>query len=149
MQSRVYTRVMTNITTASIRVVAATNPVTGEAVTRQSKTKHYTHALVVHWNAIPAHTVPAGTYTHPAKRIRGRNIPAYTSTLSRDSVAQAQEAGASVISFHEGREAADKAGRAYVSKCASSLAESRSVFGDLVPNIPMASRYQIVEVEQV
>lgn len=145
---------MTNTTApaarkSAVRKVAAVDPNTGTVYTRGSKTMTYTHALVMHFNARPEYTIPAGTYTEPATRIRGRNIPAYTFTRQADQTFTADEASTAVISFHQGREAADKAGRAYVSNCASQLEVSRSIFGDLVPNIPLASRYQIVEVEVI
>jgi hypothetical protein len=142
---------MPKTTTKSIRVVQATNPHTGATWTRQSKTKHYTHALIAHYNARPAYTIPAGTYTVPAKKIRGHCSirRAYETTLTQDSVHDGETAGCGFMSFHTSLAAADKAGRALVSKSASVAAENKAIFGDVVPGIPWVSRYEIVEAVQI
>lgn len=46
----------------SIRKVQATNPHTGDVTVRTSKSKVYTHALVVKQNAQETFAIPAGTY---------------------------------------------------------------------------------------
>lgn len=138
---------MARKTTKSVRVVEATKD--GKSITRQSRTMHYTHALVVLYRDIPAYTIPAGTYTVPAKRIRGRNIRSYETTLSRDSVHEAEKAGWGWVSFHQSREAADKAGRAYVSRSASNAAESKAIFGDHHPGLPSVVGYEIIDVVEI
>lgn len=129
------------------RKVAATDPHTGKVVTRGSKTMTYTHALLIHFNERAEVTIPAGTYTEPAKRIKGRNIPAYTFTRKEDVSYPAEVASTGFVSFHQGREAADKAGRAWVSKCMNGAAETRATFG--IDWTPTASRYEIIEVTEV
>lgn len=140
---------MPKTSTKTIRVVQATHPKTGDTITRQSRTMHYTHALIAHYNAVPAYTIPAGTYRVPAKRIRGRNIRPYNFTMSTDSVHEAREAGWGWVSFHTSLEAADKAGRALVSKSASVVAEQQATFGDLHPGVPRVCSYEIVEAVQI
>lgn len=133
---------------SAIRRVQATNPHTGKVVDRQSKTKLYTHALMTHHPVEESYTIPAGTYTVPKKRIRGRNIPSYQHTISRDHVAKGHEESWGIISFHTSFAAADKAGRAAVSQSASSEAEAQAVYGDLVAKSqPWVDRYQVIEVE--
>lgn len=133
---------------SKIRRVQATNPHTGYVVDRQSKTKVYTHALVLHHPAHEAFTIPAGTYTVPKKRIRGRNIPAWQTTHSVDRTTPARPESWSVRSFHTSFVAADKAGRSEVSGSQSSVDQNRAIYGAHVANdVPWSDRFEIVEVE--
>lgn len=131
---------------SNIRRVQATNPHTGTVVDRQSKTKVYTHALIVHHSAQEAYTIPAGTYTVPKKRIRGRNIPAYQTTLSKDSVDEARQESWSLITFHTSEVHAAKAGRAEVSKSQTYAAEERATF-PASKRVAWTDRFEVVEVE--
>lgn len=140
---------MPKTSTKTVRVVQATHPETGDTITRQSRTMHYTHALIAHYSAIPAYTIPAGTYRVPAKRIRGRNIRSYSYTMLTDSVHEAKEAGWGWVSFHTSLEAAHKAGRALVSKSASVVAEQKEIYGDLHPGVPRVVSYELVEAVQI
>ncbi|AON96803.1 hypothetical protein BI081_gp052 [Mycobacterium phage Tonenili] len=133
---------------SSIRKVQATNPHTGVVTTRTSKSKVYTHALVVHHPAQEAYTIPAGTYVVPKKRIRGRTIASYTTNISSDIVYEAREASWSLLSFHTSYDAAAKAGRSEVSLAVTRNDEDKAVFGEHVANrTPFVDNFEVVEVE--
>lgn len=141
---------MTTTTARKTRKVQATNPFTGGVVTRGSKTMHYTHALVIQTSAQESYTIPAGSYTVPAKRIRGFRVPSHVHTLSRDLVDPAREESWGIISFHQSEQAARKAGQAAVSKSASHNAEAVAIYGDLMTNSrPLYVGFTTVEVEEI
>jgi hypothetical protein len=135
---------------SNIRRVQATNPHTGAVVDRQSKTKVYTHALVVHQSAQEAYTIPAGTYTVPAARLRGFNRKAYQQTLSRDYVSSARKASSAIWSFHTSFDAAFKAGNTERNRSLKNSAEEKATYGHLVDNErPLIERFEVVEVEVI
>lgn len=126
------------------RTVQATGP-DGTVANRTSKSKVYTHALAIHFPPQDGYTVPAGTYTVPKKRIRGRNIPAYQTTVSQDVVVPGQDESFGVISFHTSWDAANKAGQTYINTAAASAADERATFG--VDARSIATGWRVVEVE--
>lgn len=133
---------------SATRKVQATNPNNGQVVVRTSKSKVYTHALVVHQTAQDSFTIPAGTYTVPAKNVRGRRIRAYQHNISRDIVVEAREASSSIWSFHTSRAAAFKAGSAEVNRSEKADAEEHATYGDIAAaRKPLVGKFEVVEVE--
>ncbi|AXN53873.1 hypothetical protein SEA_RABINOVISH_40 [Mycobacterium phage Rabinovish] len=133
---------------SSTRKVQATNPHTGATTVRTSKSKVYTHALVVKQSAQESFILPAGTYTVPAKRVRGRHIRSYQTTLSFDEVVEAREESWAVWSFHTSYDAAAKAGRGEVSQSVTRNDEEKAIYGDLAAKrTPFIGDFEVVEVE--
>ncbi|QHB47615.1 hypothetical protein KHO61_gp046 [Mycobacterium phage Mangeria] len=132
----------------SIRKVQATNPHTGDVTVRTSKSKVYTHALVVKQNAQETFAIPAGTYTVPASRIQGRRISSYQFTLNTDDIVEGREESWAVRSFHTSFDAAAKAGRTEVSQSLNRHNDEKAVYGDAVAKAtPMIGDFEVVEVE--
>lgn len=132
----------------NIRRVQATNPHTGDVTDRQSKTKVYTHALLVHQGAQEAYVIPAGTYTVPAARLRGFNRKAYQHTLSQDHFDPARDASSAIWSFHTSFGAAVKAGTAERNRSQKSVDEERATYGEhAVKARSLIERFEVVEVE--
>lgn len=127
------------------RKVQATAP-DGTVTTRSSTSKHYTHAVAIYSPAAEGYEIPAGKYTIPAKRIRGRNIKAYEYNHSGSSV-PAREESFGILSFHTSAAAAAKAGQTWVNQAARSAADTRATFG--VDATPIGTSFRVVEVEEI